>query len=159
MDKQLFSFYRTNTIYLFVVAALLIAVSILATVLVLVPAHTLFQQAPAILTIVLWIALVLGIIVGEGKQAVVFTMVVSLLGFISSFTLATTLFIDGHVDSLTTFLFWVSQILVSVFILSSYFSIQAYIESNKKKVRAVRAPRAPRAPRTPRAKAPRKQNP
>lgn len=139
MDKQLFSFYRTNTIYLFVIAALLIAVSILATVLVLVPAQTLFQQAPAIITIALWIALILGVIAGEGKHAVVFTMVVSILGFISAFTLATTLFINGHVDSLTTFLFWVSQILVSVFILSSYFSIQAYIESNKKKISAPRS--------------------
>lgn len=142
MDKQLFSFYRTNTIYLFVIAALLMAVSILATALVLVPANALFQEAPVILTILLWIALLLGTILGESKQVVTFNMVVSLLGFICSFTLATSLFIGEHVDSLTTFLFWVSQILVSVFILSSYFSIQAYIESHKKQSRTPRKTRS-----------------
>jgi hypothetical protein len=135
MDKQLFSFYRKNTIYLFVIAALLMAVSILATVLVLVPANQLINQTPVILTILLWIALLLGTILGESKEVTTFNMVVSVLGFICSFALAASMFVSGRVDALSTFLFWVSQILSAVFILSSYFSIQAFLETQKKKTR------------------------
>lgn len=131
MDKQLFSFYRKNTIYLFVIAALLMAVAILATVLVLVPANQLVSQTPIIITILLWIALLLGTILGESDDIALFNMVVSVVGFISSFALAASVFVKGDLDALSTFLFWISQILSAVFILSSYFSIQAYLETRK----------------------------
>jgi len=144
MDNQLFSFYRKNTIYLFVIAALLMAVSILATVLVLVPVNQLVGQTPIILTILLWIALLLGTILGESEQIALFNMVVSIVGFISSFALAASVFVKGDLDALSTFLFWISQILSAIFILSSYFSIQAYLESQKSKPKTKPKKRATR---------------
>lgn len=132
MDTNLFSYYKKNTIYLFVIAALLMAVSILATVLVLLPASELVRQTPVIITLLLWIALLLGTILGESDQMATFNMSVSVIGFVCSFALAANLFVSGKVDALTTFLFWISQILSAVFILSSYFSIQAYLEHRRK---------------------------
>lgn len=134
MDKQLFYYYRKNTIYLFVIAALLMAVSVLATILVLVPANMLMKDSPILITILLWIALLFGTILGESKQITVFNMVVSILGFICSFVLAVSMFVNGGQGALNLFLFWISQILSAVFILSSYFSVQAYLETKKKKV-------------------------
>lgn len=135
MDKQAFHYYRKNTIYLFVVAALLIAVSVLATVLVLVPLRMLTQELPILITIVLWIALLFGTILGEGKRVAGFNMTVSIVGFICAFVLAVSVFVKEHTNALSLFLFWISQILSAVFILSTYFSIQAYLESKKKIVR------------------------
>jgi uncharacterized protein with PQ loop repeat len=143
MDKQQFSFYRKNTIYLFVIAALLMAVSVLATVLVLVPAHMLINDSPILLTVLLWIALLFGTILGESRQISLFNMVVSIMGFICSFVLAVSMFAEGDSNALSLFLFWISQILSAVFILSSYFSIQAYLET-KKTTPIKKAPRTPR---------------
>ncbi len=135
MDKQLFHFYRKNTIYLFVVAALLIAVSVLATVLVLVPPNMLIEEAPILATIILWIALLFGTLLGEGKKVAVFNLVVSVTGFICSFILAVSVFIQDSTNALSLFLFWVSQILNAVFILSTYFSVQAYLETKREPVK------------------------
>lgn len=135
MDKQLFHFYRKNTIYLFVVAALLIAVSVLATVLVLIPPNMLIEEAPILATIVLWIALLFGTLLGEGKKVAVFNLVVSITGFICSFILAVSVFIQDSTNALSLFLFWISQILNAVFILSTYFSVQAYLETKREPVK------------------------
>lgn len=135
MDKQLFQYYRKNTIYLFVIAALLIAVSMLATVLVLVPLKMMIHQGPIISTIVLWVVVLLGTLLGEGKKAAMFNLVVSVVGFICAFVLAVSVFVKGSENALSLFLFWISQILSAVFILSTYFSAQAYFESKKKVTR------------------------
>jgi|GEM_PF-1112771 len=135
MDKQLFHFYRKNTIYLFVVAALLIAVSVLATVLVLIPPNMLIEEAPILATIVLWVALLFGTLLGEGKKVAVFNLVVSITGFICSFILAVSVFIQDSTNALSLFLFWISQILNAVFILSTYFSVQAYLETKREPVK------------------------
>lgn len=137
MDKQLFHFYRKNTIYLFVVAALLIAVSVLATVLVLIPPNMLIEEAPILATIVLWIALLFGTLLGEGKKVAVFNLVVSITGFICSFILAVSVFIQDSTNALSLFLFWISQILNAVFILSTYFSVQAYLETKREPIKKV----------------------
>jgi hypothetical protein len=141
MDKQLFHFYRKNTIYLFVVAALLIAVSVLATVLVLVPAHMLIRETPILVTTILWIALLFGTLLGNGKKIAVFNLSISVIGFICSFVLAISVFVQDNMSPLSLFLFWISQILNAVFILSTYFSVQAYLETKKKITRKTK-PRA-----------------
>lgn len=133
MDTQSFSFYRKNTIYLFIIAALLIAVSLLATVLVLIPLPVLFQDTPLSITIFLWILLLLGTMLGNNKKVALFTIVVSIMGFICSFALSVSLFSKGNPDAVSLFLFWISQILNAVFILSSYFSIQGFLEMQNKK--------------------------
>jgi hypothetical protein len=135
MDKQLFHFYRKNTTYLFVVAALLIAVSVLATVLVLIPPNMLIEEAPILATIILWIALLFGTLLGEGKKVAMFNLVVSITGFICSFVLAVSVFIQDSTNALSLFLFWISQILNAVFILSTYFSVQAYLETKREPVK------------------------
>jgi len=144
MDTQLFSFYRKNTIYLFVIAAILMVVSVLATVLVLIPAHMLISNFPVLITILLWIALLLGTIFGESKQISLFNLIVSIVGFLCAFVLAVTLFAKGHNDALSLFLFWISQILSTVFILSSYFSVQAYLETKKVKLKVAQKKTIPR---------------
>ncbi len=135
MDKQAFHFYRKNTIYLFVIAALLIAVSVLATVLVLVPLQMLIQEMPILVTILLWIALLFGTLFGSGKKVSLFNLIVSITGFVCSFILAVSVFVKNETNALSLFLFWISQILNAVFILATYFSVQAYLESKKKIVR------------------------
>ncbi len=138
MDTQPFHYYRKNTIYLFVIAALLMAVSVLATVLVLVPAHMLINDSPIIITIFLWIALLFGTVLGESKKIALFNMIVSIVGFVCAFVLAVSIFSKGWDSALSLFLFWISQILSAIFILSSYFSVQAYLETKKKKTRTAR---------------------
>lgn len=137
MDKQAFHFYRKNTIYLFVVAALLIAVSVLATVLVLVPPQMLMEEMPILVTVVLWIALLFGTLLSSGAKVSLFNLIVSITGFVCSFILAVSVFVKGETNALSLFLFWISQILNAVFILATYFSVQAYLESKKKIVRKV----------------------
>lgn len=145
MDKQAFHFYRKNTIYLFVVAALLIAVSVLATVLVLVPPHMLIQEVPVLVTIALWIALLFGTLLSSDKKVSLFNLVVSITGFVCSFILAVSVFVKNESNALSLFLFWISQILNAVFILATYFSVQAYLESKKKVIRKPTSPRKPKA--------------
>lgn len=131
MDKQAFDYYKKNTTYLFVVASLLIAISVLATILVLIPVRMLSEQLPILITIFLWISLLFGAIVGEGKKGTFFNIVVSISGFIFAFILAVSVFIKSGTNATSLFLFWISQILSAVFVLSTYFSVQAYLESKK----------------------------
>jgi hypothetical protein len=141
MDIQAFHFYRKNTIYLFVVAALLIAVSVLATVLVLVPPHMLIQEMPILITVLLWIALLFGTLFWSGKKFSLFNLIISITGFVCSFILAVSVFVKNETNALSLFLFWISQILNAVFILATYFSVQAYLESKKEVIRKVTAVR------------------
>lgn len=131
MDKQAFDYYKKNTTYLFVVASLLIAVSVLATILVLIPVRMLSEQLPILITIFLWISLLFGAIVGKGKKGAFFNIIVSISGFIFAFILAASVFIKSGTNATSLFLFWISQILSAVFVLSTYFSVQAYLESKK----------------------------
>ncbi len=130
MDVKNVHQYKKNITHLFIIASLVIAVSVMATLLALSAEIVTSQEFPILITVVLWIAVLFGSIVGEGKNITIFSIVVSIIGFVCSFVLAMSLFVQNSANPLSIFLFWISQILSAVFILATYFSLQLYTEQN-----------------------------
>jgi len=131
MDTQTIHQYKKNITHLFIIASLVIAISLLAILLVLSADVVLSQQLPIITTVVLWIAVLFGSIVGESKNITLFNTTVSIVGFVCAFVLAMSVFVQNSSSPLSLFLFWISQILSAIFILSTYFSVQLYTEPKK----------------------------
>ena len=128
-SMSLIDIYQKNIRYLFILALLVVSVSVLATSLVLLPLEEILVKGGVVATILLWIVLLIGSIIhSHNKFTVIFNLCVSVVGFISSFVLASGMFFIGAVEPITLFLFWVSLILFVIFVLARYFSIQLYHE-------------------------------
>lgn len=138
--------YQKNIRFLFILALLVVSVSVLAASLVLLPLNEIVVKGGISATLVLWIILLAGsVIYTQNKFTFILNICISVIGFISSFVLATGMFFVGAIEPVTLFLFWVSLILFVIFILSSYFSIQVYrdniLVSKKKNTRKKTATR------------------